>query len=82
MVRCMDCLQEMVGAESCNCDTLVVDGVFYKRDTKYYDDNERCHDCGIVNKEGNLHHFGCDIEQCPICGNQLISCGCFDGKGI
>lgn len=40
-----------------------------------------CHDCGI--KEGNIHHFGCDMEGCPFCGGQLISCGCcYDKLGI
>ena len=33
-----------------------------------------CHDCGV--KEGRIHEFGCDMEECPFCGNQLISCAC------
>ena len=33
-----------------------------------------CHDCGA--KEGELHNWGCDMEVCPFCGGQLISCGC------
>ncbi|KKN07683.1 hypothetical protein LCGC14_1064560 [marine sediment metagenome] len=33
-----------------------------------------CHDCGA--EEGQLHEFGCDMETCPFCGNQLISCEC------
>lgn len=33
-----------------------------------------CHDCGC--EEGQIHKFGCDMEQCPFCGGQLISCGC------
>ena len=33
-----------------------------------------CHDCGT--KEGQLHILGCDMERCPFCGNQLISCQC------
>ncbi len=33
-----------------------------------------CYDCGC--KEGELHDFGCDMEECPFCGRQLITCGC------
>lgn len=36
----------------------------------------RCGDCGA--KPGHYHHPGCDCERCPICGGQLISCGCDD----
>lgn len=35
-----------------------------------------CHDCAVV--EGQLHVPGCDVEECPLCHHQLISCGCAD----
>jgi len=31
-----------------------------------------CHDCGV--ERGELHREGCDAEQCPECGMQLIGC--------
>ncbi len=33
-----------------------------------------CGDCGA--KHGEQHLPNCDIERCPICGRQLLSCGC------
>ena len=36
------------------------------------EDTETCHDCGA--SRGELHKKGCDNEQCPECGMQLIGC--------
>jgi hypothetical protein len=36
----------------------------------------KCHDCDVP--EGALHQVGCDMERCPFCGGQLISCRCLD----
>jgi len=33
-----------------------------------------CHDCAAV--KGQYHCFGCDVEQCPRCKGQLLSCDC------
>ena len=38
------------------------------------DGNTRCHDCNVA--PGGYHHPGCDMERCPRCGGQLISCDC------
>jgi len=40
------------------------------------DPDQRCHDCNV--KIYGYHHLGCDMERCPKCGGQLISCGCLD----
>ncbi len=34
----------------------------------------RCHDCDVL--EGEIHELSCDMERCPFCGRQLITCGC------
>ena len=34
-----------------------------------------CHDCGVA--YGDLHTFGCDMEECPFCLQQLIGCDCW-----
>lgn len=33
-----------------------------------------CHDCGAV--KGDYHQSSCDAEECPVCGGQLLICGC------
>ncbi len=37
-------------------------------------DRHGCHDCRVI--KGQIHVWGCDGEECPKCGGQLISCDC------
>ena len=33
-----------------------------------------CPDCNVA--KGEIHLLGCDIEECPSCGGQSITCEC------
>lgn len=55
--------------------TIFYKGLIYKR-VPYKHEGYFCHDCNVAS--GQYHHLGCDMERCPICGRQLITCGCFD----
>ena len=39
-----------------------------------WDFERPCHDCRVV--KGQLHVPSCDVEQCPACGEQAITCDC------
>lgn len=61
-------------------DKIEIDGKLYDA-IKFGDEKDNfdipigtCHDCGI--KLGEFHHDNCDMEECPYCGHQLISCFC------
>lgn len=78
MAICKWCKQEMNSGVSCTGNTVKfpdgeeIEPIPYSPDY----DSERCHDC--YTPRGGIHHPGCDMEQCPRCGGQLISCSCWD----
>ena len=76
MVNCEDCQQEMTTASSCTADVLIMRGERHERERvrRPIGPKGRCGDCGV--QRGGVHHLGCDLEDCPRCHRQLISCGC------
>lgn len=84
MAECFACSKGMNEADGCDPGrTIVIDGDEYDpipHGEGFYADAEdrepagRCHDCGA--KVGEVHHPGCDMEQCPECDEQYFICGC------
>lgn len=80
MATCAYCDREMLDPEIVTCrwntgvgygDGTVLPPVAYQ--PEFSDPGHRCHDCGIA---PGGHHPGCDMERCPRCKGQLISCDC------
>ena len=79
MAKCEACGKEMLEADGCDYKfVLTPDGKKYERkrvgEEGYIKPDCRCGDCGA--KYGFYHHPYCDIEPCPVCGGQLLSCFC------
>lgn len=84
MAKCEVCHREMLNGAGCAVSKIHIGGKVYERipvggKSDWGEKggmNYVCHDCAA--KQGTYHHWGCDIERCPVCGRQLISCDCED----
>ncbi|MEG1013683.1 MAG: hypothetical protein RSE58_06195 [Clostridia bacterium] len=82
MAKCQVCQCEMLTANGCAVNKIHIGGKAYERIPvggkgdwgKDEGANYVCSDCGA--HQGGFHHWGCDVERCPACGRQLISCDC------
>jgi hypothetical protein len=78
---CECCNKEMKDGVACNPIDIVIGGVSYQliiygNETRFPQpfESEYCPDCGTP--KGKYHHSTCDIEECPKCHRQLLSCYC------
>lgn len=78
MAKCEACQQEMQSSVACTATALCFVMLGESKDvprisyTEFHDQTHNCHDCGVP--PGAMHHLGCGMEKCPLCGGQLISC--------
>ena len=78
MAACLWCNGEMTNATTCSVDAFHCDGRRYRMipfgaEPGWAKTGRRCGDCGV--ERGGWHHPGCDIQPCPVCRGQLLSCG-------
>lgn len=76
MAICKFCGKEMKDDINTSCfpkikiSGKVYDRKFYGHPLERFDTSVPCHDCNC--KKGEYHHYGCDVEKCPICNGQLL----------
>lgn len=84
MAVCEFCGKDMLKSNGCKLVPIPHNGKNY-RPIKVGDPGDpyagekpgtRCGDCNAL--VGYYHHPGCDMERCPICHGQLITCGCLN----
>ena len=79
MAECRYCGLEMLTANGCTAEAIMIEGVSYDpvrlgTEPGWRRFKGRCPDCAAL--PGNVHHHGCDVERCPRCRRQSISCDC------
>ena len=81
MAVCHWCDQEMLDTVSCAIAAFHRDGMPIERTrNSARSPDRRCGDCGTP--RNGYHHPGCDLEECPTCRRQALSCGCrYDEDG-
>jgi hypothetical protein len=84
MAVCNWCEEEMTTGGTCSVAELHRGGVGVPMirfgDERAAMGTSSCGDCGV--RRGGLHHLGCDVQRCALCGGQMMSCGCrFDEDG-
>ena len=80
MAICKFCKKDMLITDGCIRVPVIIDKKPFEQ-IKFGDEEDdwgqvRCGDCNC--KKGEYHHANCDIERCPKCKGQLLSCGCID----
>jgi hypothetical protein len=72
---CDDCGLDMDVAFGCTQDQALIADEWRNRSTNHDDSSDgRCQGCGATH--GQVHHYGCAIERCPVCGDLLSACDC------
>jgi len=79
MALCTWCQREMTTAMSCTVDAFHRSGrrlamIPFGRESGPRTSATRCGSCGVG--RGGWHHPGCDLQRCPACRHQMMSCGC------
>lgn len=83
MSVCRFCNRDMAQTHGCDFAPVYHHGKKYRPikvgdpgDFYFGNTEARCGDCGAM--YGHYHHANCDLERCPVCGQQLLICGCND----
>ena len=80
---CTICHEAMKPGVGCSVDCVYCNGRSYERikagDEKHSisadtADDATCPSCGVG--MGQYHHWSCDVEECPFCGDPLVDCDC------